>query len=311
MKIDRIISIIMLLLERKMMTAPELAKLFEVSTRTIFRDIDVINLAGIPIVTYPGPTGGLGIMEQYRVDKRLFTTSDITSLLIGMGGVHTAMSDSSIRNTLAKIKGMVPQEQLNEIEQLTKQVAIDLTPWKKDTRQESYFILIKKAITEKRLLIIEYSNADKSTTTREIEPYRLLHKGNSWYLQGYCLMRNEFRTFRFYRIEKITPTAKEFVPRQVDFSALDDNFGASTAKVEVLIRFHKLSKKEIIGFWGDGVIESFEDDFYTAKIAVMDNENGYKSIFLMGDKCECLSPDRVRNYVAGMSARIARLYTNK
>ncbi len=308
MKVDRLISIIMLLLQRKTLTAPELAKIFEVSTRTIYRDIEVINQAGIPITTYPGPTGGIRIMEQYRVDKRLFTISDLTSLLIGLGGFQSVLSDSAVKNTIAKIKGMVPQEQIDEIEQKANQIVLDMTPWVNDSRQSSYFSIFKKAISERQLLILEYRNSRGILSTREIEPYRLLSKNKVWYLQGYCLLRNELRTFRFYRIEKVTETYKTFEPRQIDFSEFNENFYASAPKVEITIRFHEAYKTDIVGYCGDGVIEAFEDGYYTAKIITMDNEDGYKTVFQFGDKCECLAPKRVRDYLANLSASIAKLY---
>lgn len=308
MKVDRLISIIMLLLQRKTITAQELAKIFEVSTRTIYRDIEAINQAGIPIITSPGPTGGIQIMEEYRVDKRLFTISDLTSLLIGLGGFHSLLSDSTVKNTIAKIKAMVPQNQINEIEQKTNEIVLDMTPWVDDSRQGSYFSIFKKAISERQILILEYRNSRGGLSTREIEPYRLLNKNQVWYLQGYCLLRNELRTFRFYRIEKVSETYKTFEPRQIDFSEFNESFYSTAPKVEITIRFHEAYKTDIVGYCGDGVIETFKDGYYTAKIITMDNEDGYKTIFQFGDKCECLEPKRVRDYLANLSASIAKLY---
>jgi predicted DNA-binding transcriptional regulator YafY len=308
MKVDRLISIIMLLLRQKPITALELAKIFEVSTRTIYRDIEAINQAGIPIVTYPGPRGGIGIMEQYRVDKRLFTISDLTSLLIGLEGFHSVLSDGTVKNTIAKIKGMVPEEQINEFEQKSNQIVLDMTPWVDDSRHGSYFSIFKKAISEKQILILEYINSKGSLSTRKIEPYRLLNKNKVWYLQGYCLLRNELRTFRFYRIRNVSETYKTFEPRQIDFSEFNENFYKTAPKVEITIRFHEANKTDIIGYCGDGVIETFKDGYYTAKIIIMDNEDGYKTIFQFGDRCECLAPKRVRDYLANLSASIAKLY---
>jgi predicted DNA-binding transcriptional regulator YafY len=116
LKIDRLISIIMILLERKKISAVKLAEMFEVTPRTIYRDIETINLAGIPIITYPGINGGVGIMEEYKIDKKLFTTSDIATLLMGLGSISNAMSNDEIINTLAKVKGLVPAEQIRDIE---------------------------------------------------------------------------------------------------------------------------------------------------------------------------------------------------
>jgi predicted DNA-binding transcriptional regulator YafY len=115
LKIDRLISIIMILLERKKISATKLAEMFEVSTRTIYRDMETINAAGIPILTFPGINGGIGIMEEYKIDKKLFTTSDITTLLMGLGSISSTLTNDEIINTLAKVKGLVPSEQIRDI----------------------------------------------------------------------------------------------------------------------------------------------------------------------------------------------------
>ncbi|WP_426348984.1 helix-turn-helix transcriptional regulator [Alloiococcus sp. CFN-8] len=308
MKIDRLISITMLLLQRKNITALELSKIFEVSTRTIYRDIETINQAGIPIITTTGPSGGIGIMEEYRVDKRLFTVPDLTSLLIGLEGFHSILSDSDVKNTIAKIKGLVPEEQLEEFEQKANEIVLDMSPWIDDSRHEGYFNIFKKAIAERQILIIEYKDHKGSSTIREIEPYRLLNKNKVWYLQGYCLLRKELRTFRFYRIEKVSETYRTFEPREIDFSKLNESFYKTAPKVEVTLLFHEDNKTDIIGYCGDGVIESLKDGYYTAKVTIMDNEDGYKSIFQFGDKCECIAPKHVRDYIGSLSASIAKLY---
>lgn len=124
LKIDRLISIIMILLERKKISATKLAEMFEVSPRTIYRDIESINSAGIPIITYPGINGGIGIIEEYKIDKKIFTTSDIETLLRGLKGISSTMTNEDIINTIAKVKGLVPDEQIKDIELKSNQITI-------------------------------------------------------------------------------------------------------------------------------------------------------------------------------------------
>jgi len=311
MKMDRLISIIMLLLERKTVSGAELAKAFGVSTRTIYRDLDTIGQAGIPIVTRMGRDGGVSIMEQYKVDKRLFTTSDITSLLIGLGGVRSALSGDEISHTLAKVRGMIPEEQLSEIEFQSNQIAIDLTPWTKDVRLAGYLTLIKTAMTDRRTLRFDYTNAQGGATSREVEPYRLLHKGEGWYLQGYCLLRREFRTFRIYRIANLGLTDTVFTPREFDPAALEMSEAASPPMVEVTFRFDEAVKPDVVGFYGDGVVESSGDGMYLAKVMLFDNPRGYHSLLHMGEHCECLAPEYVRAYIAERARMMAALYESQ
>ncbi|WP_051560363.1 helix-turn-helix transcriptional regulator [Clostridium beijerinckii] len=309
MKTNRLLSITMLLLEHKTMTASKLADIFEVSTRTIHRDVDSLCEAGIPVFTTPGPTGGISIMENYRLDKRLFTASDLSALIIALGGANSAFFCSSMKNTLTKIKGLIPKEQLSEIEAQTKQITIDLSSRKQDTHQYRYYVMLKEAIETRQLIRLDYANMDGNLTTREVEPYRLLYKESSWYLQGFCLLRNELRTFRFYRMENLTITGKKFEPRYIDFSSFDKDIMKTVQLVEVTVRFPETSKREIVSLWGDGIIEAFKDGYYTGKFMIMDNLNGYKSILSLGDKCECISPLHIRQYIAETSAKMAMLYT--
>ncbi len=311
MKMDRLISIIMLLLERETVRAAELARIFGVSTRTIYRDIDTLGQAGIPVVTYPGVNGGIGIMEQYKVDKRLFTVSDITSLLIGLTGVHSALSGSEIASTLVKIRGMIPEEQRTEVEFQTNQIAIDLTPWGQAGRLAEMLSLIKKALAEKTTLAFDYTNAYGQASSREVEPYRLLHKGSSWYLQGYCLMRGGFRTFRFYRMDRLRITGNSFEPRDFDRSVLDMEGQPGAPMVEICFRFDETARKDIEEYYGDGVIESHEGGTHIAKVLMPDNEQSYNIFLLYGDRCECLSPPHVREYIHKKAMAVAAMHADR
>ncbi len=308
MKMDRLISIIMLLLECKTVSASELAKKFGVSVRTIYRDVDTIALAGIPIVAFPGQNGGIGIMEQYKVDKRLFTVSDITSLLIGLGGIHSAMSGEQVARTLAKVKGMIPPEHLSDVEFQANQVAIDLTPWGKDTFIDEKMGLIRQALLCRKTLSFEYTNAAGTSTSREVEPYRLLYKGSGWYLQGYCLLRNEFRIFRFYRMVKLSVTGNDFVPRDFNPSLMEAQSDSDVNMVEVCIRFEAGMVNDITEFYGEDAIVSFDGGFYTAKIMIFDNEYSYNMLLMYGDRCEVLEPAHIRKYICKKAAVIADLH---
>ncbi len=310
MKIDRLISIIMLLLERKTVSAAELARTFDVSTRTIYRDLDTIGQAGVPIVTQMGPGGGVSIMEQYKIDKRLFTASDITSLLIGLGGMRSAIAGDELGGTLAKVRGLIPRDHLAEIEAQSERIAIDLSPWEADARLGGYLTLIKTAMTERRILRIEYMDARGRSTSRETEPYRLLHKGDGWYVQGFCLLREEFRTFRISRIAAIAITDTIFAPRAFDPAVFSAQRADSPALVEVIFRFHEKVKPEVTGFFGSGVVEACGDGFYLARITLLDEPYGYHSLLFMAEHCECLAPPHVRAYIAERAREMAKVYRN-
>lgn len=118
MKIDRLISIIMVLLDKERIAAQELADMFEVSPRTIYRDIDTLNIAGIPIYSTPGVGGGFEIMPKYKLDKKFFSTSDLYALLTALYGISNLIQSEEFIHTLAKVKSFIPTDKAKDIDRI-------------------------------------------------------------------------------------------------------------------------------------------------------------------------------------------------
>jgi predicted DNA-binding transcriptional regulator YafY len=138
MKIDRLVSIILLLLEKERIGAQELADMFEVSPRTIYRDIDSINMAGIPIRATSGVGGGFEIMQQYKIDKKVFSSADLSVILMGLSSLSNMMRGDELVSAFAKVKSFIPAERAKEIELLTGQITIDLAPWSGNKNVQPY-----------------------------------------------------------------------------------------------------------------------------------------------------------------------------
>lgn len=294
MKIDRLISIIMLLLQHDKISAPKLAEMFEVSPRTIYRDIDVINSAGVPIVSYPGLYGGIGIMEQYKIDKKLFTISDITTLLIGLGSIPSTMSSDNILTAMAKVKGLITSEQLSNIESESSKIVIDHTPWFGDNSQKSHLICIKTALNENRLITFEYSAQNGVKSQRKIEPYRLVLKNSNWYIQGYCTSRSDFRTFRISRIASLQLLEEVFIPREFDNKLLDIADTVIKKSIPIKLLVDESIRDLFLGICGEKNIEPYEQNKLLVHFPFVEDEYWYGMILRLGDKCECLEPEHVR-----------------
>ena len=110
MKVDRLVSIIMILLDKKRIGAQELADLFEVSPRTIYRDIDAINMAGIPVCSIPGVGGGFEIMQEYKMDKKVFSADDLSALLMGLSSLSNIVRGDELVHALAKVRSFIPAD---------------------------------------------------------------------------------------------------------------------------------------------------------------------------------------------------------
>ncbi|WP_019908599.1 helix-turn-helix transcriptional regulator [Paenibacillus sp. HW567] len=291
MKIDRLISIIMVLLEREKISASQLAEMFEVTRRTIFRDIEAINQAGIPIITYPGVHGGIGIMGEYKIEKRLFTVSDITALLTGLGSMHATMSSEEIMNAMAKVKGLIPEEQIREIELKSNQIVVDPMPWLGNKNLKLNLKDIRTALHERRLLSFQYSDQEGNKTRRKVEPYRLVLKDSNWYLQGYCSSREDFRIFRLSRVTDLELLEEIYTPREFDSSPLtppDHN------KITITLRIDSSLLDLMLELCGEENVEPCGNNKFTVKFPFTDNDFGYQMLLRLGDKCECLEPPHVR-----------------
>jgi predicted DNA-binding transcriptional regulator YafY len=301
MKIDRLLSIIMILLEKEKISAPELAKTFDVSVRTIYRDLDVIDRTGIPIVTTTGARGGVGIMKTYKIEKRLFTTDDMTALLMGLGSIRSSISVGDMTSLLSKIKGLLPKDQLKKIELKVGQISIDMSSWSGNRSCVDHINSIQTAMNESRLLCFSYLDWEYRRSYREIEPYRLLLKNISWYVEGYCHMRQDYRLFKLTRMFELSVSEQNFSPREFMSRDLPIDIPNKDNVVIGTIRVSENGRERILDLFGDEYIEKENETTWLAHIPLSDNERGYSFILGLGSDCECIEPDymrgRIRDYI--------------
>jgi predicted DNA-binding transcriptional regulator YafY len=297
MKIDRLISIIMVLLERKKISATKLAEMFEVTPRTIYRDIETISLAGIPVITYPGINGGIGIIDEYKIDKKLFTTSDITTLLMGLASIPSELSSKEIVNTLAKVKGLIPAEQISDIELKSNQITIDLTPWAGNKNLLPNLEEIKRALNEKKLISFNYSDQNGKKSIRKVEPYQLVLKGTNWYMQAYCTSRQDFRIFRLGRVSELEIMEETFILREFHPEALNIADWEEKKMIRIKLLIDKSLREKMLDICGDENVEFYRNNQFIAHFPFIEGDFGYNFLLSFGDKCECLGPENVRKEV--------------
>jgi len=308
MKIDRLISIIMVLLDKKRISAPALAKMFEVSVRTIYRDIDSLNRAGIPVTAWPGVSGGIGIMENFKLDRKLMTPSDLAMLLSGLSSISSAFPAHQIAKTLAKVKGLLPENEMKQIELEAERISVDLSTWAGGKAAAPALEKIKSAMRESRLVEFTYYGKEGRKSRRRVEPYRLVLKESSWYLQGWCTARRDFRVFRLSRMAgiEVTPSAfnmREFRPMAMDGS---DFIGGRIITITLLV---DLSLRERIAErCPEGNIHPQGKNRMLVDFPFAEDEMGYELLLSFGDRCECLAPEHVRRALAERIRRMQRIY---
>jgi len=305
MKVDRLVSIIMILLEKERIGAQELADMFEVSPRTIYRDIETINMAGIPVRSTSGVGGGFEIMQKYKIDKKVFSTADLSAILMGLSSLSNMIRGDELVNALAKVKSFIPADRAKDIELKANQICIDLSPWMGNRNIQSYLEMIKTALQESKLLSFEYVAHHGNKTTRTAEPYQLVLKSSHWYLQGYCHKRNDFRLFRLSRISNLQMETETFTPRDYPKPILDFE---EILETKIKIRIHKSVMDRVLDYCTYENFSPDGDEHYIVRFPFIENEYYYNILFSFGDKCECLEPLHIRAEMKHRIHDIATIY---
>lgn len=205
MKIQRLIYILLMLEGKQKITAKELAEKSETSIRTIYRDIEILCQAGVPIYTESGPHGGISLMENYQIPWKHLYKDDIVSLYLNHIGVKTEQGsnlDLQMETTLKKIEKAMSDKETKELHEIGKRFYVDSTPWwgKKVSMIHSETVI--QAVSQSRKLKIVYVKMNQEESLRIIHPYGVVIKSNIWYLIGYCEVAKSIRTFRCERIKE-------------------------------------------------------------------------------------------------------------
>ncbi len=310
MKIDRLVSIIMILLNKERIGAQELADMFEVSPRTIYRDIDAINMAGIPIRSTSGVGGGFEIMQNYKIEKSVFSTADLSTILMGLTSLSDMVRGDELINALAKVKSFIPADRAKDIELRANQIRIDLSAWMGNRNIQLYLEIIKTALQESRLLSFEYVAHRGNKTTRTVEPYQLVLKNSYWYFQGYCYKRNDFRLFRLSRISNLQIEKETFMPRDFQKTSLDFEEIFETVPIRIKLRIHKSVMDRVLDYCSYEHFSSADDEYYIVDFPFIENDYNYDILLSFGSKCECLEPLHIRTEMKRKIHDLAAIYKN-
>ena len=225
---NRLFQIIYLLLERGEMTTSQLAERFEVSTRTIYRDVEALSQAGIPIYSTKGRGGGLGLLPGFVLDKSLLTKEEQNDILFALQSLQ-ATGGTDSQEILSRLGSLFGDSAANWID-------VDFSSWGSGPVERERFALLRQAIVGRRVLQFSYCGMSGQRTQRRVEPVKLRFKYGSWYLQGYCRERQAFRTFKICRMEEPALLEEKFLPRPLppEVEELPSSWGKT---IEVRLRF--------------------------------------------------------------------------
>ncbi len=305
MKIDRLVSMILVLLGRERIGAQELADMFEVSPRTIYRDVDTINLAGIPVRSTSGAGGGFEIMKEYKMDKKVFTSDDLSTLLTGLSSISGTIRADELTHAFAKIRSIIPAEKAEAIELKANQICIDLSPWMGNSSIQPYLKIIREALQENRMLSFCYAGRKGTIIARTVQPCQLVLKSNHWYLHAFCRMRKDYRLFKLSRMTDLQLQEETFVAKEHMRPVLDFEETWGKIQTKITIRIHRSILERVLDFCPYGQFTPDGDEHYIVPFPFLENDYYYDILLGFGTGCECLKPDHVRTE---MKRRISSLY---
>lgn len=210
---SRLFKILYRLLEKGHTTATELSAELEVSPRTIYRDIDVLSGAGIPLYAEPGRNGGIHLLPDFIMDRALFSEKEKQEILAALQSI-SATGYAARQETLTKLTALFHMDSENWLE-------VDFSRWGNSARDKEKFETLRAAVIQHREIEIVYANTNGEKSTRRVQPLKLYYKSKAWYLKAFCLERQDFRLFKLNRIAQINVSRQSFLPKAYPESEID------------------------------------------------------------------------------------------
>lgn len=277
---NRLFEIIYMLIQKKKVTAKELANKFEVSTRTIYRDIEILSRANIPIYANKGKDGGIGILDEYILNKSILSEDEQNQILFALQGMKKVRGADE-KDILQKLSTLFNKE-------INDWIKIDFSTWGKDNTQEEKFELIKSAILNKNQLEFVYYNSNGEKRKRIVEPLQIWFKNKSWYLISYCKLKNDYRTFKIARIKEINILQEHF-ERELPKAKKEErcNFKSISLTLEIS---KEMAYRVYDEFENEEIITKDEGNFLV-NVEYPENEWVYSYILSFGEYAKILKPD--------------------
>ena len=300
--INRLLGMIYILMKQGTVTAAELAERFEVSVRTIYRDMDTLSAAGIPIYAKKGKNGGICLTEQFVLNKMLITKEEQQEILSGLISLRETRADGE-ETILQKLGEFFKTDPVDWL-------AIDLSDW--SGSREQLYGDIKTAILARRLIRFDYYGKQGQMSHRTVEPVQLLFKEYTWYLKAFCRERSAWRLFKLFRMKRLELLEESFVPREECTQKEGDHSKIEKKKDEpftvIDIRIDQKEAYRIYDRFDEDEIEVLPDGNFMVHMHAVVDDWVYGVILGFGSSAEVLAPEAVRHEVIQRIREMAERY---
>ena len=281
---NRLFEIVYILMQKRKTTAKELADRFEVSTRTIYRDIETLSTANIPIYASKGKDGGIGLLDEYVLNKTILSEEEQNQILFALQGMK-------------KVKGQDEKDILEKLsilfnKKINDWIKIDFSNW--GNIQEERFDIIKSAILNKQLVQFIYYNSNGEENNRIVEPLQIWFKDKSWYLISYCKLKEDYRIFKIARIKEIKILEEHF---ERELPKEEEKEKHNFKMIELELEINKAMTYRVYDEFESKEITKKEDGNFIIKVKYPENEWIYGYILSFGEYAKILNPAYVKNII--------------
>ncbi len=291
MQMNRLFEIVYILLNKKITTAKELAERFEVSVRTIYRDIDMLSSAGIPVYTSQGKGGGISLLDDYVLNKSVLSEDEQNQILFALQSL-TVTQNPETEKVLSKLSSLFNKSKTNWI-------GVDLSPWGSDKNKTCKFTILKNTILNHQIIGFTYFNSSGEKSSRKIEPIKLIFKVHAWYLQGFCLTKNEYRTFKISRMSNIEITQEFFTDRMSEGLSVDEKEQNSQKWINVQLQIAPQGAYRVFDEFDENEITRNQDGSFMVTTSLPESEWLFHYILSFGTDIEVLAPQNIRQMIQG------------
>lgn len=311
MQIDQLFEFVYILIDKKQTTASEMAERFGVSTRTIYRWLEALSVSGVPVYSQKGRGGGIAISEKYALDKRILSEEERIAIVSSVKALNNLTGNSaSVANAnmkaAEKISGLVTTD--------TDWLEVDFSPWSPEGSEvRKLFSTLKDSILKRRQVSFDYFRGDGNAEHRTVHPWKLVYKGQAWYLQGWCTTRKAERFFKLTRMKNVLMTGKSAnISRDsVSNQNTSETKSPGSFKPEMITIKAKVSHQKI-SYLLDSFICSdiipHKDGSITATFTVPDYDWIYEMLLSFGGHLKIISPKTVKDKILSLADDVLKTY---
>lgn len=289
MQINRLFEMVYILLGKKTITAKQLAERFEVSMRTIYRDINTLSSAGIPIYTNKGKGGGISLIDDFVLNKSILSEQEQNEILMSLQGLH-AVQVPDIESVLAKLRGFFNKQGVNWID-------VDFSPWGSTDSEREKFNLLKTAILNASIVSFDYFSTTGEKSERTVEPLKLVFKGRGWYLYSFCRVKDDFRIFKIIRIKSLSCLEETFIRNIPNIVWDKPEQSCSDELITLILKIDARMAYRLYDEFDPEYIVKNTDGNFTVTAIFPESEWVYGYVLSYGNYAEVLEPKHIREII--------------